>query len=420
MTVSDPAAPSPAAKLSGRAFYESIGSPKKIVAPMVDQSELAWRKLSRRLGADLCYTPMLHARLFATQEKYRNAMFHTLDGHSGTDRPLIVQFCANEPDMLLQAAKLVERHCDAVDLNLGCPQNIARRGHYGSFLQDDWDLIYKLIHTLHANLSIPVTAKIRIFPSREKTLSYARHVLSAGAQILTVHGRTREMKGQQTGLADWEVIRYLREQLPSETVIFANGNILYHEDIKRCLEITGADAVMSAEGNLYNPAIFVRPTTYETVVPFDDDSIEELYPRVDRILREYFEILKDTPGEASHTAAKAHLFRLLRPFLSQHTEVRAEIAAIHRNSTIDNFRMITEHVEEIVQKLFEDGKFKVRDIIQLSDMPMDKSGAAYKDIPYWRVQPYFRPVNGQILFGGKRPLEEDKQDNEKQKEQRKD
>ncbi|KAK9367090.1 dihydrouridine synthase-domain-containing protein [Lipomyces kononenkoae] len=420
MTVSMPAAAlSPATKLSGRAFYESIGSPKKIVAPMVDQSELAWRKLSRRLGAELCYTPMLHARLFVTQEKYRNSMFDALDGHSSNDRPLIVQFCANEPDMLLQAAKLVEAQCDAVDLNLGCPQNIARRGHYGSYLQDDWDLIYKLINNLHVNLSIPVTAKIRIFPSLEKTLAYARHVLSAGAQILTVHGRTREMKGQQTGLADWKVIRYLREQLPPETVIFANGNILYHEDINRCLEYTGADAVMSAEGNLYNPAIFVKPITYKETVPPDYESMDELFPRVDDILRDYIDILQDTPGEASQIATKSHLFRLLRPFLSQHTDIRSQVAAINKNSTIDDFGVIARNVETIVKKLFEDDEVRAKDTVRRSDQSLDQSGAEYKDIPYWRVQPYFRPVNGQILFGGKRSLDECKEENEKQKEQKK-
>lgn len=132
-------------KLSGRAFYESIGSPKKIIAPMVDQSELAWRILSRKHGADLCYTPMLHARLFAESEKYREQNFlFDKDGQEKSDRPLVVQFCANEPEILLKAARFVENDCDAVDLNLGCPQGIARRGKYGSFLMEDWDLIYKL------------------------------------------------------------------------------------------------------------------------------------------------------------------------------------------------------------------------------------------------------------------------------------
>lgn len=57
---------------------------------------------------------------------------------------LLEQFCANDPEQLLFCAKALEPHCDAVDLNLGCPQEIARRGYYGSFLQEDWDLIFRL------------------------------------------------------------------------------------------------------------------------------------------------------------------------------------------------------------------------------------------------------------------------------------
>lgn len=227
----------------------------------------------------LAYTPMLHARLFTTTEKFRFNHFQPtrsglptpplsappasspdtyLDGHPSIDRPLFVQFCANTPEDLLAAAQYVAPFCDAVDLNLGCPQGIARKGGYGAFLQEDQELIYALINTLHTRLNVPVTAKIRVLETREATLEYAKKVLSAGASILTVHGRLREAKGHRTGLADWGAIRYLRDNLPKETVIFANGNILSRGDIERCLEATGADAVMSAEGNLYDPAIFAE------------------------------------------------------------------------------------------------------------------------------------------------------------------
>ena len=182
-----------------------------------------------------------------------------LDGHPEIDRPLFVQFCANDPDELLEAARYVEPFCDAVDLNLGCPQGIAKKGNYGAFLQEHWDLIYKLINKLHVNLEVPVTAKMRILESKEKTLEYAQMILSAGASLITVHGRQRDQKGHKTGLADWSVIRFLRANLPPDTVIFANGNILQNEDIDRCLEETGADGVMSAEGNLHDPAIFAKP-----------------------------------------------------------------------------------------------------------------------------------------------------------------
>ncbi|KAI1822333.1 FMN-linked oxidoreductase [Xylaria intraflava] len=385
-------------KLHGRSFYESLGSPKFIVAPMVDQSEFAWRMLTRSFLTPqenanlLAYTPMFNARMFDEVSKYRHAHFQAtkppladsqtdsadlfLDGNPKFDRPLFVQFCANDPEHLLNAAKIAAPYCDAVDLNLGCPQGIARKGHYGAFLQENQELIYELINTLHMNLPVPVTAKIRILDTKEETLAYAKNVLSAGASILTVHGRRREQKGHLTGVADWEYIRYLRENLPEDTVIFANGNILQHGDIEKCLEATGADAVMSAEGNLSDPSIFAVPP------PVGQEGREYWRGRdgkggyrIDAVFRRYMDILhkyvldqeppkrrplflvgddqtwlQDTgaqngdheegpprkkikqagagkPSNSPNIAAiRPHLFHLLRHFVSRHTDIRDTLA----------------------------------------------------------------------------------------------
>jgi hypothetical protein len=57
--------------------YRKLGSPWRVVAPMVDQSELPFRMLCRKHGADAAYTPMLHSRLFVDSERYRKEHFTT-------------------------------------------------------------------------------------------------------------------------------------------------------------------------------------------------------------------------------------------------------------------------------------------------------------------------------------------------------
>ena len=371
----------------------------------------------------LAYTPMLHARMFKETQKFRDHHFQPirnglatsdgdsykatappyLDGHPTFDRPLFVQFCANNPDELLEAAQYVEPYCDAVDLNLGCPQGIARKGKYGAFLQEDWELIYNLINKLHVNLNVPVTAKMRILETEEKTLEYAKVLVSAGASIITVHGRHRDQKGHKTGLADWSVIRYLRQQLPPETVIFANGNILRHEDIQECINATGADGVMSAEGNLYDPTIFATPP------PIGQERREYWRGRngkggyrMDAVLRRYMDIIYEhvlelpspirkpiflssdpikesalteeegsmrsvdadgerptkkqkrgtshaKPASPSLLAMQPHFFHLLRPLVAKHTNVRDTLAKC-RAGDVPAFENVLQMTEVAVRE----------------------------------------------------------------------
>ncbi|KAJ7494293.1 dihydrouridine synthase-domain-containing protein [Mycena galericulata] len=434
--------PSPPQKLGGYDFYrEVLGSPKYIVAPMVDQSELAFRRLCRRYGSQLVYTPMIHAKLFAdSTRKYRNQFFDVPSGEEGeptTDRPLIVQFCANDPEYLLTSAKVVEKHCDAVDINLGCPQDIARRGKYGAFLQDDWDLIFNLsaaafissrffraderaVNTLHKNLAVPVTAKFRVFPSIQKTVEYAQMLERAGAQILTCHGRVREQRGHNAGLASFAHIRAVKQNV--SVPVFANGNILFQEDIEACLRETGCDGVMSAEGVLYNPALFAGLASPASSPPNEDTDADTAFlarhPPHAALAQEYLSIVRSLRTPTAASAIKGHLFKLLRPALLRHPDLRERLGRVkvdqHQRGKdvrvaggtspfwetgleqyIEIVREMGERLEQDAEKeLAEEGEGGDGARKSVTELVRIQEGTGLRLLPWWLAQPYWRPLKG--------------------------
>jgi len=239
---------------------------------------------------------------------------------------LVVQFCSNDPHYLLKAAKYVEKTCDAVDINFGCPQRIAKSGRYGAFLMDDLPLIYQLVKILHENLSIPVFCKIRIFPELEKTLEYAKMIESAGCQLLVVHGRTREMKGINAGLADWNIIKKIKETV--KIPVISNGNIQTYQDVVRCLAATKADGVMSAEGILRNPALF-----------------SELAVDRFQLVYEYLEMCEKytTPD----IWMKSHVCRILLDYISEFHELRDKM---YQYRGVAKLRETVQEIETIVKE----------------------------------------------------------------------
>uniref|UniRef100_A0A0R3RPP9 tRNA-dihydrouridine(16/17) synthase [NAD(P)(+)] n=1 Tax=Elaeophora elaphi TaxID=1147741 RepID=A0A0R3RPP9_9BILA len=329
-----------AKKVSWRKRIERI---RCVVAPMVDQSELAFRMMLRKHGAHLCFSPMIHAHLFVTDSTYRRTALSTcLD-----DRPLIVQFCANDPVTLLTACQLVENFCDGVDLNLGCPQLIAKRGHYGAYLQEDLKLICEMIALLHSRLRLPLSCKIRILQNINETVAA---LVKAGACMLTVHGRTREQRGPNTGLADWCAMRAVVNAV--DVPVLANGNIQLPGDVDRCLEITGANAIMSAEGILSNPYLFEKRHEVNWIVA-----------------REYLDFAERY--ESTISAVRAHLFRICHHSLLEYSDLRERLSYV---CSMKDFRQIVDDLEE---RVFQSA-------IGLATPPAL--------MPHWICKPYYRPM----------------------------
>ncbi|VDK43666.1 unnamed protein product [Anisakis simplex] len=332
---------------------------KCVVAPMVDQSELAFRMMLREHGADLCFSPMIHAQLFVKDVTYRKSAFSSCS----SDRPLVIQFCANEPDILLSACLLVEDICDGVDLNLGCPQLIAKRGHYGAYLQEDIELVCEMVSIIHSYCHVPLSCKIRILDDIDKTLSYARALEKAGACMLTVHGRTREQRGASTGLADWNAIRIVREAV--NIPVLANGNIQMPEDVQECLKVTDAKGVMSAEGVLSNPFLFEARHEPNWIVA-----------------KEYLKFARRY--KAGMSAVRAHLFRICHHSLLEYNDLREKMSYVF---TLREFHEIIDGIED-----------RINSVILTDDATCYKNCCKTQpcapcplDLPHWICKPYFRP-----------------------------
>lgn len=248
----------------------SLPPHKYILAPMVGGSELAFRLLCRKYGTQLAYTPMINSERFAVDEEYRNEEFQT----TNEDRPLVAHFSANDPNTLVTAAKFIENKCDAIDLNLGCPQRIAFTGHFGSYLLGDEDraLILSIVKTLNDSISLPVFVKIRLLDSVPDTIKLCKQLADAGAALIAIHARYRVNlvgrtgPGARDGPAHLDQIIEIREALKDcinkktnqRVAIIANGNVITYSDVEDNLQFTGADGVMSAEGILDNPALFAN------------------------------------------------------------------------------------------------------------------------------------------------------------------
>jgi len=223
--------------------------------------------------------------------------------------------------------------------------------------QDEWDLIHQMVNEVYRRCPVPISCKIRVFDDVDKTVRYAKMLESAGCQLLTVHGRTREQKGVTTGVATWSLIRAVKEAV--RIPVFANGNIQFFKDVDRCIRETGVDGVMSAEGNLSNPFLF-------------NDRHEPSWVAG----AEYLDFVEKYPCPSSYT--RAHLFKLYHHSMVVFADLREQLAKVH---TMAEFRKVGEAVKE---RCAEEHERYLRD-----PESIDRGGLLF---PHWICQPYVRPI----------------------------
>ncbi len=225
------------------------------LAPMADMTDAPFCGVCREVsGKDfVIFREMVSAEAIVrgNEKTLRMCAF------DNKERPIVIQIFGANPTAIVQAAKIVvdKYQPDGIDINMGCPvPKIAGKNLAGAALLKDPERAVKIVQELKkANLGVPISVKTRLGWSMEdEILEFAPKLEAAGADLITVHGRTK-LQGY-AGKVNWEMIGRVKNIL--KIPVIANGDIKNREDIKKCLEITGGDGVMIGRAALGNPWIF--------------------------------------------------------------------------------------------------------------------------------------------------------------------
>ena len=222
-----------------------------MLAPLEGVSHPLFRELiAQKGGAGIVCTEFVRIGTNALAEKHLAK--HVIKTTTGT--PLSVQVMGTHVETMADAAMMVARAgADVVDINLGCPSpRVVSKGAGAAMLKNP-QLCYEVLCAMRARVPGLQSAKIRAgFDEAGHVVDIARAIEAAGVDFLVVHPRRRA--DFYNGIADWRIIRTLKEEL--QIPVVGNGDCWYAADVQRMRDETGCDAVMMGRPALRNPWIF--------------------------------------------------------------------------------------------------------------------------------------------------------------------
>lgn len=223
---------------------------------MAGVTDIPFRRQVKAFGGSYCVSEMVASEQLARD---RVDMVRRAAG-AGVITPLVVQLAGREAHWMAEGARLAEAAgADIIDINMGCPSKSVTSGLCGSALMRDPDMALRLIEATVAATSLPVTLKMRLGwdHANLNAPDIAKSAESAGVQMITIHGRTRNQF--YTGVADWAAIAEVVNAV--SIPVIANGDISNAEDARRAIALSGAAGVMvgrGAQGHPWLPAAIER------------------------------------------------------------------------------------------------------------------------------------------------------------------
>lgn len=230
-----------------------LGKQPVMLAPMEDVTDISFRLMCKRFGADMVYTEFVSSDALIRHVNKTKEKLHVTD----EERPVAIQVYGREVEAMVEAARICEAaQPDVLDINFGCPvKKVANKGAGAGMLRNI-PLMLEITRAVVKAVNIPVTVKTRLGWDAEHRIivELAEQLQDCGIAALTIHGRTRAQ--MYTGEADWTLIGAVKNNPRMHIPIIGNGDITSAERCREVLDKYGVDGVMIGRGSIGRPWIF--------------------------------------------------------------------------------------------------------------------------------------------------------------------
>ena len=230
-----------------------LGERPIFLAPMEDVTDISFRLMCKRFGADMVYTEFVSADALIRSVNKTQQKLNVAD----EERPVAIQIYGRDVPTMVEAAQICEAaHPDILDINFGCPvKRVAGKGAGAGMLRNI-PLMLDITREVVKAVNIPVTVKTRLGWDADNRIivDLAEQLQDCGIAALSIHGRTRAQ--MYTGEADWTLIGEVKNNPRIQIPIIGNGDVTSAEICKQRFEQYGVDAVMIGRGSIGRPWIF--------------------------------------------------------------------------------------------------------------------------------------------------------------------
>ena len=230
-----------------------LGDFPLLLAPMEDVSDPPFRALCKKHGADLMFTEFISSEGLIRDADKSTQKLDIYD----FERPIGIQIFGNNIESMMEATRICERaNPEIIDINYGCPvKKVANKGAGAGILQDIPKMV-EMTKQIVNSTKLPVTVKTRLGwnENTKYIVEVAERLQDVGIKAISIHGRTR--KQMYKGVADWTLIKAVKDNPRMNIPVFGNGDVDSPEKAKLMRDEFGLDGAMIGRASIGNPWIF--------------------------------------------------------------------------------------------------------------------------------------------------------------------